>query len=587
MSAIDRQAASRWLASGNRTRLLVTLMHVLALFAAACGDDSDETGDGDTGGGGDTTSPSDDAGEPQSGGTLTFAMYSEARGLDPIQNSGTGVAGGIELAALYDTIMRWNPDTHEFEPRTAESLEHNDDYTVWTLKLREGITFRDGTPYDAEAVKVNFERHTSAQNTLNASRSHLQPIESMRIVDPLTIEFTLNESWPGFPYVLADEPGMLVSPTAIAALGDPADPGYRDRMAELSLNPKGAGAGPFEIVSFTPNEAIIMRKDPNYWGGEVYLDELRFIVLGGADATFEALKAGTADVVFLRNPEVVAKAKDEGFRGFENIVHAGDVLLINNSIEVTCQGGGPNPACAGQPDGAKVTIDTPGKDPRVRQAVGAALDPDAIADRAYSGKALASSDLFYEGYEYDPDVPGPQYDPERAKELVEQAKADGWDGRIRITCTNSPERQAIALAVETMLRTVGMDVTNRWDIDVATQIGEVVQKRDFDLACWGLNIYPDEGAALLLEQNLKGTSATNRVGYRSEEFDAALAEFKAAADKDTKTAAAKKLAEAYTKDVPIISFGAIPEYITWNSRVHGIVPTQATMVLLDKAWIER
>jgi peptide/nickel transport system substrate-binding protein len=209
-----------------------------------------------------------------------------------------------------------------------------------------------------------------------------------------------------------------------------------------------------------------------------------------------------------------------------------------------------------------------------------------MAQRAYAGKALPGSALFQSNSPYDPGVAGPKYEPERAKQLVAEAKQAGWDGKIRITCTNSPERKAIALAAETMLRSVGMDVTTRSDIDVATQIGEVVQKKDFDLACWGLNIYPDEGGALLFEQNLAGTSATNRVGYKSAAFDAALAKFKAAATPEAKEAAAKELAEIYGQDLPIYVFGATPEFIIWQPKVHGITPTQATMALFDKAWIE-
>jgi peptide/nickel transport system substrate-binding protein len=557
----------------------------LALVAAGCGDDgggSDEAGSGQNKSDGTTTT-----GQPQSGGVLTMAMYSEARGLDPIQNSGTGVAGGIELAALYDTIVRWNPDTQEFENRTAESVTPNADYTQWTLKLRPNITFRDGAPYDANAVKLSFERHAGAQNTLNPSRSHVQIVQSMTVTDPLTITFSLKSSWPGFPYLLADEPGMLVSPKALAALGDPADSAYKERLTAFSVNPVGAGAGPFELESFRPKEAIVMMKDPNYWGGDVYLDEVRFIVLAGAEATLEALKADSIQVGLIRNPETVAEAKDAGMEGFEDIVQAGDIFLINNGLLVTCQAGQPAPACTGQADGAKVSPPTPGKDPKVRQAVAAAIDPETLAERAYSGKALPGSELFQSNYAYDPGVPGPEYDPERAKQLVAEAKQAGWDGKIRITCTNSPERKAIALAAETMLREAGMDVTTRSDIDVATQIGEVVQKKDFDLACWGLNIYPDEGGALLFEQNLAGTSATNRVGYNSPEFDAALAEFKSAATSEEKTAAAKELAEIYNEDIPVYVFGATPEFVAWQPKVHGVAPTQATMVLLDKAWIEQ
>ena len=152
-------------------------------------------------------------------------------------------------------------------------------------------------------MKLSIERHAGAQNTLNPSRSHVQIVQSMTVADPLTISFTLKTSWPGFPYLLADEPGMLVSPKALAALGDPAEAGYKERLAAFSLNPVGAGAGPFELESFRPKEALVMKKNPDYWGGEVFLDEVRFIVLAGAEATLEGLKADSIQVGLIRNPE--------------------------------------------------------------------------------------------------------------------------------------------------------------------------------------------------------------------------------------------------------------------------------------------
>src|SRR5690606_9159555 len=124
----------------------------------SCGDDGGSAGEGSV----DPGASESTVGEPQRGGRLVLGMYAEPRSLDPVQASGAGTGGGTEMMALYDTIMRWNPDTNDYEPRTAESLTPNDDYTSWELKLRSGIRFRDGTPYDAEAVKLSIERHRSA-----------------------------------------------------------------------------------------------------------------------------------------------------------------------------------------------------------------------------------------------------------------------------------------------------------------------------------------------------------------------------------------------------------------------------------------
>jgi peptide/nickel transport system substrate-binding protein len=562
----------------------IGLAAALGLLVAACGDDGGTNSSGDasgatgSGASGSTVTPVD-------GGSITMSMYSETRALDPVDSSGSGTAGGTELAALYDTILRWNPETGKFENRTAETLTSNPTFTEWTLKLKPGIKFRDGTDYNAEAVKLSFERHKVS--AINASRVHIGPVQSMTIVDPLTIKFNLSLPWAGFPYVLADEPGMLVSPTALKALGDPADPGYKDKKAAFNLNPVGAGAGPIEIVSFKPKEAIVMKKNPTYWGGHVYLDEVRFITGGGSAAVWETVKAGTIDSAFLRFALPIAAAKDAKYPGYSAIVQTGEMILTNNGAEVTCQGGAPASVCAGQPDGTKTQTKTATSNVKVRQAVAAAIDPVAIDQRVNQGKGIPGNALVDKSFPYYGGVEGIKPDPAKAKQLLNEAKAAGYDGKIRLLCTNSPERQATAQTVETMLKAVGFEVTTKSDIDVQTEIAAIAQK-DFDLACWGYNLTSDEGGILALLQNLQSTAGSaNRVGYKSTAFDAALTEGLAASTPDQKKAVYKKLAELWNTDVPSVSLGAIEEYVVWNPKVHGITPTQATIVLLDKAFKEK
>src|SRR5690606_30327687 len=112
-------------------------------------------------------------------------------------------------------------------------------------------------------VVTNLKRHVDLKSR---TANLVTPITDYDVVDAHTVVFTLSFPWSGFPYALASAPGMIVSPTAIERLGD-----------DLRTNPEGAGAGPFAFESFRPNEGVTLKRNPQYWGGEVYLDKLNFV----------------------------------------------------------------------------------------------------------------------------------------------------------------------------------------------------------------------------------------------------------------------------------------------------------------------
>jgi peptide/nickel transport system substrate-binding protein len=193
----------------------IAFVCALGLVASACGDDGGGTGD-------EAASTSTVAGattttlQPVSDGTLTFGAFTEPRGLDPTAGGSSGAGGSEPLMALYDTVVRFNPETRKYDMRTAESLTPSADFSEWTLKLKAGIKFSDGTDYNADAVKLSVERHQDAKNNSTA-RSYASFVKSMTGVDPLTLKFTLTDPWAGFPFLLSAAPGMVASPAAIAS----------------------------------------------------------------------------------------------------------------------------------------------------------------------------------------------------------------------------------------------------------------------------------------------------------------------------------------------------------------------------------
>ncbi|MEK8145929.1 ABC transporter substrate-binding protein [Streptomyces sp. M10(2022)] len=231
-------------------------------------------------------------GKPVRGGTLHFADYTEARSLSPAATYATGASGGAAMAALYDVLMRYDTEAKKYEPWLAKSLRSSKDSRTWTLRLRDGVDFSDGTPLNAKAVAESIEWY---QDSKGADASLLAAnIARTEATDELTVVFTMRRPWAEFPARLAQAPGMIVAPAA---------------RAGKTFRP--IGAGPFTLQKHAPQEEMILKANKDYWKGEPYLDALRFTWPQSDRARLEALDDGTADVTYMRSPDVVDDAVGE------------------------------------------------------------------------------------------------------------------------------------------------------------------------------------------------------------------------------------------------------------------------------------
>jgi peptide/nickel transport system substrate-binding protein len=470
--------------------------------------------------------------------------------------------------------MRYNPDTKKYEPRTAQSLDANADFSVWTLKLKAGIKFTDGTDYNADAVKFVIEREMKEGNS-NPRGQLTQFIDTITVNDPLTLTFKLKLAWAGFPQLLAGPGGMIFSPTQFAKVGD---------ANKFNVDPGPAGAGPFKLKSYKPGESIEYERNPTFYGGEVYLDGLKFILVGGAAAVYEALKANTIQAGYTLDSAVINKARDEKYGTSLSLSVAGNSINMNSGIEIACKSGAPA-VCAGKPDGELVKTKTATSDLRVRKAVAAAVDPKVVNERAYQGAAKPNSAPFANS-PWDPKVDGPKYDPTEARRLVAEAKAAGWDGKIRLLSANTPEGQAWAEAVRAQLATVGMDVQADTTKSTAEIVAQVLVQRDFDLATWGYSILSDADSAYPALSGSFG-SKEKRYGYGTAEFDAAV-DLLRTADTDAKrTEAFKKISELWVRDLPAHVITSLEQGLIFTPKLHGVQRTAYTNFIFDKAWLER
>jgi peptide/nickel transport system substrate-binding protein len=504
----------------------------------------------------------------------TIGAYSRDTGLDPAKLAGGGTVGGNELAAIYDTIMRYNDVNGKYEPRTAESLTPNTDFTVWTLKLKPNLKFTDGTAYDAAAVKFVGDREIK-EGTGTIKGQMTTTVKTIEVVDALTVRYTLNKGWAGFPDLLAGPNGLIYSPTAFQKAG-------------TAFNTAGsdAGAGPFKVKSYKSGEALELERNPNYWGGDVYLDGLKFVLVGGAPETYDALKTGTVTAGYMRDPLTVATAKAAKYPTIDMPQTAGNMVQMNAGVVVTCAAGAPANLCAGKPDGTKVPSKTVTSDVRIRRAVAMAIDLKTLNDRVWQGKADVNSAPFA-GSPWDPKVDGPKYDLNAAKALVTQIKSEtGWDGKIRVLAMNTAEGQTWSIAVGSMLQLAGMDPQVDNSKPTADMVSQVNVLRDYDLVFFGSSL-SDEIDYNYLTLSSTFSEANPRFGYANPEMTAAVDQLRTADSDDKRVAAYKAISAIWTRDVPSLVVTSIAQALVLSPKFHGPYRTGLGIILFDKAWLEK
>ncbi|WP_244928598.1 ABC transporter substrate-binding protein [Nocardioides sp. W7] len=534
----------------NVLRPAVVMVATLSLLVGCGGDD-----DSDGGGGGDAETSGefeytegmvggeDPGGDPKSGGQLSYAMYSEPRSLDPAVSIAAVTTGGTEMAAIYDVLLRYDTESQEFVPQLADSIEANAENTEWTLTLRDGVTFSDGTPLDAAAVKASQVRYSSARAPEAALWN--DNVTSIEAPDDKTVVYSLNKPWTMFPAMLASGPGMIVG----AAAG-PVGEGF-----------KPVGAGPFTFVHQRAGEEVLLEANEDYWNERANLDELRFVYLGEQTTIEDSFNSGSVEMAFFRDPDVVDGVLEAGHRGYSNLVAVSDTALIN---------GGEG---------------RPGSDVRVRKAIQMALAPDMVRQRVYDGHGMASTLLFPEYSRWFTEgVKGIEPDPEGAKKLLEEAKADGYDGKIAYLDANTSAARDTGQVTKAALEAVGFEVEIEMLPTVTDLINKLAVEKDYDLAGWGIN-YREGDPFSKLYASLHSTGTQTYGMPTSPEMDAALEEFQGAADQDAQRAAIVKIQEAWNENVPFLAWMPMAELTAWNDDVHGVKGAANSIVLLDEAWI--
>jgi peptide/nickel transport system substrate-binding protein len=389
--------------------VLVALLLALSLFAAACGG-GDEGGSG----GGDQDEQTEEAGTPTPGGKVTYALEAETSGGWCLAEGQLAISGIQVARAVYDTLTVPN-DKAEYVPFLAETVEPNDTFTEWTIKVREGIKFHDGTDLTGEVVKNNIDAWRGAYPTRKPLLFLFvfDNITGTELVDPMTVKVTMKTPWPSYDayLFLSGRAGIM----AQAQLDD-------TETCDTNL----IGTGPFKLKEWKVNESFLAEKNPDYWGKDgdgnqlPYLDEIEFVPIVDGDARVNALLGGDINAMHASGAEQIDALQAEAESGNINLVESTDYAEV----------------AYGMMNMKKAPFDNL----IARQAVAYAFDGETFNTVRNLDLFTMASGPFAPGeVGHLEDAGFPQYDLEKSKELVAQYEEEtGQEFEFTITAANDP-----------------------------------------------------------------------------------------------------------------------------------------------------
>lgn len=284
---------------------------------------------------------------------------------------------------LYDRLLVFD-ENEDLQPQLVTAWEMSEDGLQYSLTLREGVTFHDGTAFNAEAVRFNIQRYLDQVDS--AFYAAFSPVESMEVVDDANIVITLSEVRPFFAWeALAQWGALQLSPTA-----------YAQGSAAFDANP--VGTGPFVFESFEPGSEIRYRRNENYWGEVPEIEQIIVRVIPEPSVQLIELESGNVDISQIQ-PIDVAAVEEAGITVESAIAPGAHFISLNVS-------------------------EAPTNELAVRQAIARAVDRDAMIESVLFGYAEKSRAGVTSGSAYySEDVPMIEYNPEEAGRILDEA---GW-----------------------------------------------------------------------------------------------------------------------------------------------------------------
>jgi peptide/nickel transport system substrate-binding protein len=480
----------------------------------------------------------------QAGGRVIYGYGAEAVKLDP--SDAIDRPSFDVMQNIYDGLVELDTQG-AVQPALATAWTISDDNLTWTFTLRDGVTFHDGTAFDAEAVKANFERRLDATAKLGTLGQWEPVIAAVNVTGPLEVQIVTKAPAGGLLNLLSGGYGGMISPKAIAESG-----------TDLARTPVGTGA--FMFKTWEQGQRIVLAKNADFWGGAPAIDELEFRVIPEDSARILALESGDVDVIANVSAQNIPVLRDNG-----------DLVVIQQPTyrlfywAFNC------------------TKDF-FKDVRVRQAFNYLIDREALVANVLQGVGQpADAPIPPTVIGYAP-IGTYTFDPDKGKAMLAEAgfPAD-WAGIAYVTEGRYYMDRQVAEAIQGMIAEAGINVTVEvleWGAFVdaiwsATADSEVAQKRDFAQTAFG-TADPGQTFRYTLLSTYWPTTGYNEALFGDPKVDEAITAVEQAVAEEDRVAAIQTLSAAIFEAAPWIFSHFEQQVVGHSAKVEGIevLPTE-------------
>lgn len=444
--------------------------------------------------------------------------------------------------SLYDKLIDIDENLN-FVPQLAKDWEISEDGLKYTLYLQEGVTFHDGTPFNAEAVKWNFDRMLDPEQG-STRTSELSPIKEVIVVDENTVDVVLKAPFSPFLAVLTDRAGMMVSPTAVEEKGE-----------DFKNSP--VGTGPFKFIERVKQDKIVLERNENYWGEKTALEQVIYRPYSDENVRLTNLVSGEVDIINKVPPKDVEDLKnnpnitmsEKGSIGFQG-------LYLNNKNE-------------------------PFNNQALRNALDLVIDRDAIVKVALRDAAVPAAGAISPGtWAYDESIKVKERNIEKAKKLMADAGyPDGFSFTLKLA--PKPVEEQTGQMIQAMAAEAGIKVELEM-VEFGTLIDQM-DNYEFDAIRlgWSGRTDPDGNMHALFHS----TGYIN-YGFNDSKVDSLLEEARIVTDQTKRKELYRQVSEIAQEKSPYIFIYHELDYKAYKNNLKGYNHIADTMMRFHNVTFE-
>ncbi|WP_035186291.1 glutathione ABC transporter substrate-binding protein [Alteribacter aurantiacus] len=453
------------------------------------------------------------------GGDLNISVVSDAQNLDP-HNSNDVPSWNVSFN-IYETLLK-HDENMDLQPNLATDWEQVED-NLWEFQLEEGVTFHDGSEFNAEVVKVNFDRLLD-EEVASPNAFLFDSIAEVNAVDDHTVEIVTEYPYAALPAHLAHMGSSMISKELIEE-----DYAYAEDGNQFGaiINQHPIGTGYFEFKEWNRGEKVTLTKNDHYWGEPAQVDRVTFTVSSEDLTRVGELESGSSHITSVSPSDVNRVNNNENAE-----VHERD------SVSIAYLGFN--------------TQKAPFDDKRVRQAISKAVNKQDVLNGIMEGHGVEAAGPLAEAiFGHNPDAAGLKYDPEKAKELLAEAGyEDGFD--VTLWTNDSREREDIAVLVQAQLEDINVNVSLEqfeWGAYLDRTAGG-----EHDMFILGLSAATadaDYPLSMLYHSNNIG-AAGNRTQFNNEDVDRLIEEARREGDEEQRLSLYHEATDILIEEAPML-----------------------------------